>query len=356
MLNFWKKKQFWGGLIAIALLWYCLKDISFAEIQHLSDRLNYWYVIPALASAFLFQILRALRWRAMVAKHVRIRVIQGASLYAAGTMLNSVMPALTGQVGRMILFHKQAGLRKTFVFSTLVLEVLFDAISLILIIAFTSIMFEFPEGYDELSYIVVGVTALGVILLYLILRFQQQLEDLGRRRLRESHPGVYITILKFIRSFTKGIDLLRSSEHFFATLFFSLSSWIAHVAVIYFLFLSFGLDLEWTVAAGVMVIATIALMVPITPGNAGTFETVISRSVIGLAKLSAVSVVITRTDAVLFALALHLVDLVPIFTLGMTYIHFQKMSLFKIRKEHEDARLLDKISEDGTLIEEEEQV
>jgi len=130
MFTFWKKKQFWGALIAIALLIYCVKDIRAIDIRELSSRLNYWYAIPAVLASFLFQILRGLRWRLMISHQTPIPVVQGASLYAAGQVLNTLMPVLTGQVGRMILFARKTGLRKTFIFSNIVLEVLFDAVSL----------------------------------------------------------------------------------------------------------------------------------------------------------------------------------------------------------------------------------
>lgn len=353
MFTFLKKKQFWGALIAIGLLGYCFKDIKLSEIEALSRRLDYFWVLPAVIATFFFQIFRGLRWCIMIRQQTSVPYVQGISLYSAGQVLNIVMPALTGQVGRMILFSRKAGLRKTFVFSTIVLEVLFDAISLMIFLFVTSLAFAFPEEYRKVSMVVTGVTALVLVLLYLLLTFQARVEDFATRKYRARWPGFYITIKKFIRSFTKGIDLLRSSQHMVASIGFSLLSWAFHVAVVFFLFLAFGLDLTFGVAAAIMIINTIVLMVPITPGNAGTFEVAVSRSLIAFAGLSSVDV--ARSDAVLFALALHLMDILPIFVLGMTYVHYQKISLREIREQHEDESVLDRISEEGTLIEEEQE-
>jgi hypothetical protein len=353
MLKFLKKKQFWGALIAIGLLAYCFKDIKLSEIEALSKRLDYFWVLPAVIATFFFQIFRGLRWCIMIRQQTRVPYIQGISLYSAGQVLNIVMPALTGQVGRMILFSRKAGLRKTFVFSTIVLEILFDAISLMIFLFVTSLAFAFPEEYRTVSMVVTGATVFVLILLYLLLTFQARVEAFATRKCRQRWPGFYITIKKFIRSFTKGIDLLRSSQHMFASIGFSLVSWAFHVAVVYFLFLAFGLDLTFGVAAAIMIINTIVLMVPITPGNAGTFEVAVSRSLVAFAGLSSVDV--ARSDAVLFALALHLMDILPIFVLGMTYVHYQKISLREIREQHEEDSVLDRISEEGMLIEEEQE-
>lgn len=353
MLKLLKKKQLWGALIAIGLLAYCFKDIKVSEIEVLSRRLDYFWVLPAIVATFLFQIFRGLRWCIMIRQQSAIPFVQGISLYSAGQVLNIVMPALTGQVGRMILFSRKAGLRKTFIFSTIVLEVLFDAMSLMIFLFVTSLAFAFPEEYREVSVAVSALTVLGLVLLYLLLTFQTRVEDFATRRFRNRWPGFYITTKKFIRSFTKGIDLLRSSQHMFASIGFSLLSWTFHVAVVYFLFSAFGLNLTFGVAAAIMIINTIVLMIPITPGNAGTFEVAVSRSLIAFAGLSSIGV--ARSDAVLFALALHLMDILPIFVLGMTYVHYQKISLREIREQHEEDSVLDRISEDGTLIEEEQE-
>jgi len=345
-MKFWKKKQFWGALIGIALLAYCVKDISPTEIEVLASRVNLYYLIPAVVTTFLFVIFRALRWRILISQQAPVGVVRSVTLCSAGQVLNIVMPALTGQVGRLILFARKLGLRKTFVFSTIVLEVLFDALSLIIFMFFTSLAFAFPDRYRYASFIVAGATIALLTLLYLILHYQQRLEECGRRRLRHRHPGAYITLKKFLRSFTKGTEMLRSSQHMASTVGWSLAAWTAHMMAIYFLFMAFGFRLEIAPASAVMIINSIILMIPITPGNAGTFEFAVSTT------LAAFS--IGRSDAVLFALALHLLDLLPIFILGAGYLTHEAAAIREIKKRHQDQDILEKISEDGTFVEEEQ--
>ena len=305
---FLKKKQFWGSLIAVALLAFCLKDVRLVEIKELIRRIDLLYLIPSLICSFLYIIMRALRWRLMILQQKAMKIVRSLTLYSAGQIINIIMPALTGQVGRLFLFSKNEGLKKTFIFSTIVLEILFDSISLIVFLFLTSLAFAFPEKYRSISYILAGVTVILIVILYLILHFQTRIESFSQRHFKQRWPGFYITTKKSIRSFTKGIKLLRSSQHFFSSLGYSIATWIFHSLVIYFLLKSFGYDLPFAAAASVMIINTIALMIPITPGNAGTFEIAVSTS------LAAFSV--GRTDAVLFALALHLLDFLPIMVMG----------------------------------------
>jgi uncharacterized protein (TIRG00374 family) len=339
----WKKKRFWGILIGLGLLAFCIKDVTMPEIRSLMQRLDFFLLIPSVAGAALFILFRALRWKLMVQQHKDFKTMHAVSMYCAGQMLNMAMPMLTGQVGRMFLFSKRAGLKKTFVFSTVILEVLFDAIALITFLVLISLAFAFPDEYRHLGVIVSMLTVIVLILLYVILHYSDSLQEFSKKRLRNRWPGFYVTVRKFLMSFTKGIKMLKSTQHMAGTLLLSFLSWGMHTISIFFLLRAFGFHLPLATAATVMVVNTIALMVPITPGNAGTFEIAVSRS------LTAFSV--PTSDAVLFALALHLIDILPIFSLGIYFARIEKISIRDIKKAHDEATLLDKVSEEGEFVE-----
>jgi glycosyltransferase 2 family protein len=341
MLSILKKKHFWGAIIGIALLVWCAKDVKWQDLETLATRTNFWYLFPATGCAFVFVILKALRWRVLVEPQKDIPLVRAITLYSTGQVLNIAMPALTGQVGRLILFSRKEGLRKTFIFSTILLEILFDAISLVVLILITSLVIVFPSEYRFIGFVIAGVTVLVLILFYLTLHFESSLESAARRHIRSRWPGVYVTLTKFLRSFTKGIQMLRSTSHFSQTLGISFALWAAHLLVIQFLFKSFGFDLTVAVAAAIMIINTIILMVPITPGNAGTFEVTVSTS------LKAFSV--GSTDAVLFALALHIFDVVPAFIFGFWYLKVEKISLAQIREEEAQTAILTELESEAQV-------
>lgn len=343
----WKKKQFWGVLIALALLAFCLKDVKIPELRDLIQRIDFLMLVPAVVGAILFILFRALRWKLMVQQHRDFKTMHAISMYCAGQMLNMAMPMLTGQVGRMFLFSKRAGLKKTFVFSTVILEVLFDAVAMITFLVLISLAFAFPDKYRTLGIVISMVTVSVLILLYVILHYRDALNEFSRKRLRHRWPGFYITVRKFLMSFTKGIRMLKSTQHMAGCLLYSFLSWGMHTISIFFLLKAFGLHQPLATAATIMVVNTLALMIPITPGNAGTFEVAVSRSLTAFG--------VGTSDAVLFALALHLIDMIPIFALGFYFTRIEHISLRDIKKAHEDAQLLDKVSEEGDYIGDEEE-
>jgi len=154
-----------------------------------------------------------------------------------------------------------------------------------------------------------------------------------------------VGVRKFLRSFTQGIQTLRSSQRIATAMALSFLVWLTHIVVIYCLIRSFGYDLPLGAAATVMIVNTLALMVPITPGNAGTFEVAVSTS------LAAFS--IPRSDAVLIALSLHLVDLLPLIAFGAGILRSEKESIKEISTRQGDTTILDEVDEDGCLIERE---
>jgi len=339
MPGIFKKKQLWGSIIAFAILAYVLKDIRLEDIKSLAGRVSVSFLLVALACQAMVIVIKAFRWKIIVEKTKRLKFWRVIPLFSAGQVINILLPALTGQAGRILLFAKKADLSKTYVLSTVVIEVIFDAISLLICIALLSTAtIVFPREYQHISYVVALATLFSLIVLYLILHYGEQLENFNRRNFRERWPGIYVGIRKFYRSFTKGISLLKSSHYFFRTLTSSFLAWIFHAAAIYFLFLSFGFELPLISAVVIMVINTVALMIPITPGNAGTFELAVAAPLLAFK--------IGKADAVMFALALHIIDFLPIMIMGSIFIHTERLNLKDIEKEgEEDKELLRDISD-----------
>ena len=186
------------------------------------------------------------------------------------------------------------------------------------------------------------MSVVALALFYVLLNKEASLEKFTRNRFRKRAPGFYITSKKFLRSFNKGMEMLRSSQHMLSSLGYSLLSWAVHTLVIYFLLKSFGLSLPYGAAAAIMILNTLAVMIPITPGNAGTFELAVSSSLVAFS--------VGRSDAVLFAIALHLLDFLPIVVLGYVFLHHDRVSIREIKSQHEEDAVFERVSEDGVYV------
>ncbi len=337
MPGFFKRKELWGSIIALVLLAYILYDVGLQDLRSVSKKANFYYMIPALLAQFAVAIIKSIRWRTIVHKTQVLKFSLAIPLWSAGQVINFALPALTGQVGRVLLFSKNTGLKKSFVFSTLLLELMFDAIVLIILVIIASMAFAFPSEYRSVSYIIAGITLVGFILLYLLLQYRDRLEAIGERTIKKRRPGLYIALKKFARSFSRGISLLQSTNYCIKTFLLSAAAWICHLLVVYFIFMSFGFDLPFIVALAVLVINTIAVLIPITPLNAGTFEIAVIAPLIAFG--------IPKSEAALYSISLHLINFIPIFILGWFFLRADKDALEEIKKEGK-GELLDEVTDD----------
>ena len=142
-----KRKRFWGLLLTIGLLVYCFYDLDLYAILNAISDINIRYLIPLLFIEVIIAFIRATRFTYFVDafKPAKIRVI--FPIYCIGIMANLLMPYLTGQVARIFLLSKKAHVRKTSIFTTTVLEVLFDGLAIIGIFLVLSFFEVLPDEY-----------------------------------------------------------------------------------------------------------------------------------------------------------------------------------------------------------------
>jgi len=334
MATILKKKQFWGGLIAIGILIFLFYDLDILRTVEVAKGLQIWYLVPALLGSLLLIVFKTLRWMTIVSKVRKVIFWPTLFLYSTAQIIGILLPALTGQAGRIILFAKKGNFTKTYAFSTIFLEVVLDGAGLISLMLLSSSVFIFPEEYRFISYIIAGATAFVFILFYFSLRFQSQIESFGYNKIRRRSPKMFLILRKFFRSFNDGISVIRSTEKLFIVSLFTILSWTAHIVAIYFLFHMFNLDLPFWAAVVVIIINYLALMIPVTPGNLGSFQLAV---VAGLNIFS-----VPKTEAVLFSMILYVVDMLPMIGLSTFFLFKEHFSISEIS---EDEKLLAEVEE-----------
>jgi uncharacterized protein (TIRG00374 family) len=346
MSSFFKKKQVWGIALAGAILVFLFYDLDLPRMGEIASGLDFIYLVPALLCSLLLILGKALRWKTMAERVQRLALWPTISLYSTGQVLNVVLPALTGQAGRILLLSKNGNFSKTFVFSTVFLEVLFDASGLILLMLVSSTFFIFPQEYRLVSYVIGAITVGIFLLFYLMLHFQGPLGRLGERLIRPKSRRLYLILRKFFRSFNRGISVMKSTEKLVVISFFTAIWWGAHVGVVYFLFHTCHLQMPFLAAVVVIIINSLALMVPITPGNIGSFQLAV---VAGLNIFS-----VSKTDAVFFSFLLYIVDMLPMLVLSGFYIFKRQFSLQQIGTDEELAEIEQMVAESEFPIKEDQ--
>lgn len=314
-----KKKKFYGFCVAVAFLIYSFWGIDLKASWAAIRQIEPLYFIPVFCGVLLMPLLRAQRLKVIIDPEKTINGWRVFSVFNVAQLLNSFVPAL-GPVARVLFFSRTFGLTKTFSFTMVVLEALFDGLTLLMFIFAASSLFVFPDWLVRGEAVVLFICLLFFGFFYFVLhKRDKSARSLPRWMYRLPRPWLR-KVINISDSFLAGLRMLKSGRHLVLVIIFSLGSWLVHAMAVFSLIKAFGFDLPFWGALVILIVNTAAIMIQISPGNLGTFQfaCILGLSFFGIPKNSALS----------FSLVLHAVEIIPIVLLG-TYYSFSSQIRWK---------------------------
>ncbi len=314
--------------MAIALLFLSFYKVNLGELWQSIARLNFLYLFASFCSAVAMNWSKGMRWRALIREVKTVSRIRVFALFHVGQMINLSLPALTGQAGRIVMLSKAEQLSKTFCFTTVAMEVLFDGVSLIVLVYLASFIFAFPQWLRQAE--IYAAIAVGVFLLIVLViwRNQRSLEYFGKTRIKRRFPALYANLQKWTSSMISGMAALKSGRGILEVSFYSILVWLFHVLIAVSLIMAFKLDVPAWAGVVVVIVNSFLLMIPVSPGNIGSFQFI----VIGvLHEFFSVP----RAEAAAFSLVLHFMDIIPVFLIGIYFLFTNHVTFRKLREEAE---------------------
>ena len=316
----YRRKRFWAGLLGIGFLVWCLYDLDLAQVGVIIGRLRYGYLIWAMLLVVVVLWVRSTRWRVLINPMKAVSGTRMFSIYSVGQLANQLFPAGTGTAVRVVLINKAEGVTKTAAASTVMLETLLDILSLALFMVGASAALVLPQWLQQGR--MWGALVVTAILIFLVAAVTLR-DTVGRWVTRlegRLSPRVHHTVHRMWNNFQEGLNALRSFKHLTVAFFASVASWLGSLAVISLLLYAFGIVLPPGAALLLMIINTVLLVIPITPGNVGTYQvaTVAGLSLFGVPK----------TDAVSYGLVLQATWFVPVVSVGI-YQYFRHSAVWR---------------------------
>ncbi|MCU0275831.1 MAG: flippase-like domain-containing protein [Acidobacteria bacterium] len=331
-----KWKMAAGIALSLFFIYLAFRRADMAEMLRALGRANYGYLLPLLAVIALGLYLRSLRWRYLLAP---VRELGTGVLFASlsiGYMANVFMPAHLGEFVRAWHVGKRTGIASGSVFATIVVERLIDVASLLLLLGLALLVFPFPGWVRQSGVVMMALVAALGLVLWLMKRQRQMALAIAGRLLSGLPAAVASRACQWLEHFLCGVVPLKRRGHYFAVAALSLLIWATYALTFQLLFQAFGFvaryRLPWTAALVAMVITTISVVVPSSPGYVGTFHFLcqLSLGLFGVAKGPALS----------YAFVLHAVSVYPLFFLGLFFLAREKLSLRSLRAE--DIHALDR--------------
>lgn len=329
------RRPLWPALVAIllslALLWWALRDVSVDAVLGHIRAAHLGPLFAAVAVATVTFPLRLVRWRLLLRAETG-QPLPALPLWhavAIGFMANNVLPFRAGELVRCYAASRLTGTRLTAAISSVVIERLFDALAVVVLLAVALLGPGLSPGLRVGGVSVAGaarfagiVAVTGLAVAALVVAFPAAAE----RLVRAVSPSAALAdrAVRFVEGLRHGLAALRSPALLAGVAVWSLVLWVVNGLSFYICFAAFDIEVGFLGALLLQGLLVFGISVPSTPGFIGPFEAVI------VAVLALYGVEADRAFS--YAITYHLTTFVPIILLGFWSLARTPIALGDLRR------------------------
>jgi len=314
------RHRVWQGFLAIAisalLLWWAFRDVNLQEALGYLRRVRLLWLLAAVATATSLFPLCLIRWRLL------LRQEDGAPYpwlplwhaIAMGFAANNLLPFRAGEVVRTVAASRLTGARLTTSLASVGVERVFDALTVVGLLAAALLMPGMPSGLKVAGVPVQSVTTgaglialAGLIAASLVVAFPLAAERVVRAAVPSDRLA--LRLIELIGGIRQGLSVLRSPARFAGVVTWSVVLWLVNALSFYLAFQAFDLPVNYAGAVVLQGVLAFGIAVPSAPGYVGPFEAAIT-AVLAIYGIGA-------SQAVAYAVGYHLTTFVPITLLGV---------------------------------------
>jgi uncharacterized protein (TIRG00374 family) len=314
-----KKKLIIGIIISLVFLYLAFRKVDWSELWLALTGAQYWYIVPNIILVIFSMWMRAYRWKFMVNPIKKVGMRSLFSSVMIGFMANNILPARLGEFVRAYSLGTKEEISRSATFATIVIERIFDGFSLLFILWLALLLSPFPDWVKKASnlFLLINLVSLGFLILLevkrdLALKFFSFIFRLLPFKL-SSKAG------EITEKFIGGLKVFRNVPSMLWILAWSILIWLVVGISNYFIFLAFDLQPPIQASFILLVIVSLGVMLPSSPGFVGTFQffCVVSLATFGYDK----------NVALPFSIVLHASQYFPVTLLGLYYLRKEHLSL-----------------------------
>lgn len=302
--------------LAVFLLWYCFKEISFDSFVEELKSANYYLIAFSAVVGIVALVFRGMRWKMLIKTlGYDVSVYNCYNAVIIGNTINIPL-ARVGEISRCAVLTRTDRVPFDGLFGTVVVERIIDMLSLGLIVVlvfflridffgdymnkeiFFPIWNRISSLFSEVAtVIVVGTGVFSTLLIYLFRKY------LLNNRFAFKIKEIFLGIIRGVKS----IFLLK---HYPLFLFYTFCIWFCFWLTGYSVMKAMPATCHLTAidALFLMVLGSLGWVVPV-PGGMGTFHTLVTFG-LGLYGIS-------REHGIIFATISHLSQIIPLILFGL---------------------------------------
>jgi len=313
-----------GFAISGIAAFFAFRDVSWSEMTRSLMEANGSLVLLGATVGVGGFVVRAFGWKFLLAPVGRLSGWRLFSPVAIGYMANNLLPARLGEFARAYVVGKRENVSKSAALATIMIERVFDGLTLLMILAVISLYFPFAPWVKEGGVLVAAVflavsLALGLVAVKTELALAVIDLTLGR------FSAAMATRMKSrVENFVVVLDFKRHYPTVLLGLVFTVLRWVFEACIYLSVIYAMGLrDVPIHGALFVMVAVNIACMIPQAPGFVGSVQ---------IACIQALGIFgVGRETAAAYSLLVHAAFFFPITIIGLFCLVYSRFSFAEIR-------------------------
>lgn len=269
--------------------------------------------------------IQSVRWKLLLIPVCRIPVFSAFRALYAGVFLNLLFPFRIGEPTRAYIVARQASVRFSSVFSSLIVEYLFDGIWLAIGIGLVALFTPLPREILGAARILGLVIALASAAFAVVIFHKER----GVKERPAAREGLVWKILRrgisFLLTVRKSLKIISRSRFFFASFCLSAIDTLFHITAFWIILQAYGLPLSYIVAAAVLLFVFVGVIIPNAPSNVGAFQFLCVLALMGFG--------VEKTSATGFSLLVFVLISIPQLVIGAIAFAFSGETFGSVRDE-----------------------
>lgn len=328
MKNFLSRyKYILGIIVSLSFLYLALKDIDYSKLMVYFGSENIDMVIYIFVVNIFLRIIIALRWHKMLDIFPDNSFVTTFNYTNIGYFVNNILPARLGDVIKSYLLAKKKKYNKTQVFTSAVIERIFDLLGLSVLFIIAVLRYNIPDNILNGGLIFIGLLAFGTIVVLLMLRKKDfidlKLDVISKYKIINFLKDKLGSIFRYLQKYLNFKDL---SYLLISTALI----WFFYVLAGFIIIERLGGQLSWDASMLSLIFLGVSFILPSTPGNVGVhqFACVLAFAILGLDK----------TEAVAFSFYYQIPVIVISIVLGFISIYYEGFSIKGISSVSKEAK------------------
>jgi len=313
-----------GILISVLLLWVSLRNTDLDQIISALSNSNILYAPLFIITLFSYYWLKAQRWALILNSITKTSARELYPPMMIGYAGSLILPLQLGELVRVYLTSSKLSLRKTPVLTSIILEKLFDFLTLFLIISVISFYLENISSMLSNTFLIAGIFAfLLFVTMFFYVYFTNLFITVITVPLRLFPEKIKNIIIDNIKHGATSLNSVKDARKISALLFLSILQWCLMGLCIYISIAAIGVNISIAVAFLVLVLIIVSVTLPTSPGYIGSIQ---AAYYFALTPFN-----ISPNEALVSSVFYHVISYISVLLVGIYYLRKYKISYLDLK-------------------------